>query len=598
MRHISDFAEQIAVLAIVVVLPVACGQAKEGVATTVQPAVSFTPLAAFWAPVIYHDTGPEFPFPPPDQTLRCDYITNFDFDGDYKGKNNWDNLNAFPQNAYVYYAVSETRTHWFVSYYFFHPRDCDADIHENDIEGIILAVRRDGSQFGALEHMSTLAHGDIYQYTNAGATTGSDNIDGNILCFPGPCNTTGHVRVFIEDGGHGVYSCGDNAGRGGTNCTNAPAGNGLVYAFKGVAEQPGTGGLPTGSGAYNPSNPVGYDLIALDSPGTGNGVIGDKQNPKQGFWHLQNHICDTCTFAGFGVLRGDGSPENKANLPWNWDDEDDGETFTGDWICDPAHMFDVHLNSLGTFSHVYTDHRYWTHKIDSMWLLPKADLDSDAFAADPYYNVDAASLAEPLIIHARNWKKANLALNTWAAFRYGADAAEGQTEFGDIVTSHFFCRQTKGHSFNTNESSPSFGAVTDSFNAGPDVTVAAWDSDDGADAHMFTATASALSKNGACGFDDDTFSPSGQPNDLLPLITMYDFTCDSPGVSSNGTARLFFKLSRVKRPDLSRSGMCLHATGNSCGGISAGGDCFCDSACRAFGDCCADKISICGAAWN
>jgi hypothetical protein len=49
---------------------------------------------------------------------RFDYITNFDFDDDWVGDNNWANaeLGQYPLKAYVYYAVSETPTHYFIHY--------------------------------------------------------------------------------------------------------------------------------------------------------------------------------------------------------------------------------------------------------------------------------------------------------------------------------------------------------------------------------------------------------------------------------------------------------------------------------------------------
>ena len=73
-------------------------------------------IAVQFAPVIYQGLG--------DQP-RYDYITNFDFDGDWKGDNNWGNAanKKHLLRAYVYYSVIETATHYFVHYAFYHPRD-------------------------------------------------------------------------------------------------------------------------------------------------------------------------------------------------------------------------------------------------------------------------------------------------------------------------------------------------------------------------------------------------------------------------------------------------------------------------------------------
>ena len=64
-------------------------------------------IAAQFAPVIYQGLG---------EQPRFDYITNFDFDGDWKGDNNWVNAGnkTYPLRAYVYYSVIETATHYFV----------------------------------------------------------------------------------------------------------------------------------------------------------------------------------------------------------------------------------------------------------------------------------------------------------------------------------------------------------------------------------------------------------------------------------------------------------------------------------------------------
>src|SRR4051812_41075251 len=73
-------------------------------------------IAARFAPIFYQGLGP---------TKRSDYITNFDFDGDWRGDNNWANAEdrRFSMKAYVYYGVSETPTHFFIHYAVFHPRD-------------------------------------------------------------------------------------------------------------------------------------------------------------------------------------------------------------------------------------------------------------------------------------------------------------------------------------------------------------------------------------------------------------------------------------------------------------------------------------------
>ena len=58
-----------------------------------------------------------------DTDPSADYITTFDFDGDWDGANNWKNQPAYPLQAYIYYWTMETDTHWFIGYADFNPRD-------------------------------------------------------------------------------------------------------------------------------------------------------------------------------------------------------------------------------------------------------------------------------------------------------------------------------------------------------------------------------------------------------------------------------------------------------------------------------------------
>ncbi len=263
-------------------------------------------LAKHWAPRIYQDTDSSY--------YEGDFITNFNFDGDYNGKNNWENLNRFSSlPAYVYYAVSETETHYFLHYALFHPRDwhewLTLDMHENDLEGLSLVVAKDGG-FGKLIAMETLAHDEFYQYRAVSSVEpGSENIDGVVSLFE-----HSHPRVFVEAKGHGIYACD-------SRCSTAPGGDGIVYVEAGLAEDP-----LSGEGNYE--NVYSYSLIAFDADGS--------LDDNQGFWYRRNDICDTCTFGSWGRLRGDNFGTDKAKTAWAWDDFDDGAVFAGAMLCDPA----------------------------------------------------------------------------------------------------------------------------------------------------------------------------------------------------------------------------------------------------------------------
>ncbi|HVY29137.1 MAG TPA: hypothetical protein VHB79_21410 [Polyangiaceae bacterium] len=118
----------------------------------------------------------------------ADYIAAYDFDRDSDASNNWDHAGdaRFPLSAHAYYSVVETPTHWFITYQFFHPRDWSSTFfeteHENDSEGVLLTVARDGSRLGALRAAVTVVHADFYSYVPSGSrySDGDEDIDGQL----------------------------------------------------------------------------------------------------------------------------------------------------------------------------------------------------------------------------------------------------------------------------------------------------------------------------------------------------------------------------------------------------------------------------------
>src|SRR5260221_2404458 len=116
----------------------------------------------------------------------ADYITSFDFDADDDARNNWDHAGdpRYPLAAHAYYSVVETTSHWVITYQTFHPRDWSSSFfeteHENDSEGVLLTVARDGSHFGALRAAVTVVHSDFYSYVPADSrySSGQETVDG------------------------------------------------------------------------------------------------------------------------------------------------------------------------------------------------------------------------------------------------------------------------------------------------------------------------------------------------------------------------------------------------------------------------------------
>ncbi|WP_018348918.1 hypothetical protein [Longispora albida] len=281
--------------------------------------VSDLALAQRWAPVHYQDT---------DSTdYDADYLSAVDYDGEWDTLNNWEHEPSYPLLGTVSYSVVETSTHWFIVYGFYHPRDwCDSIFcgeHENDMEGVLLTIRRDGSTYGRFEAMVTVAHSDFYSFVPPGSAfvSGRESVDGSVIMQ----TANGYARPTTrqEAKGHGVKAW---------DGKEFPGGDGVVYYPSGTAEIP--------SGGNDRS--VGYRLVGVFDAG--------------GLWARRY---DAQTFASWGTFRGDNGSDNAANAPWGWDDGNDGSDLQrGLLATDPAKLVTAYFNGEGTFGLAYTRNGY------------------------------------------------------------------------------------------------------------------------------------------------------------------------------------------------------------------------------------------------
>ena len=256
-------------------------------------------LAYRYAPIHYQDTD--------DSNAEADYLTRFDYDGNWDGTDNWEHLASGDLSAYVYYSVVETASHWFIVYGFFHPRDWtdgSGQEHENDLEGVLCIVRKNGSQFGIIDGMITVAHNDFYSYTPASSplTDGEEDIDGELSfeSFDGEL----HPKTCQEAKGHGIKAwpfAGDFSGRANEDGV-------IYYPSKTITKVPSSGN----------DRSVNYKLIDLNAFGN--------------LWTMQlvestKTSSQSTTFAKWGTLKGDtgGScgdgilatcSTNAAHMPW------------------------------------------------------------------------------------------------------------------------------------------------------------------------------------------------------------------------------------------------------------------------------------------
>ncbi|WP_117215793.1 hypothetical protein [Allorhizocola rhizosphaerae] len=282
-------------------------------------------LALRWAPVHYQDSD--------SSDYDADYLSRVDFDGDWIAQNNWEAQDDSVSRLIgaVYYSVVETSTHWHLVYAYYHPRDWEdypdpfgQYTHENDMEGALLVVRKDGSEYGVLEAMVTVAHTNFYSYTPPGSpyTGGRENVDGTI--FMQSHNGVSRPTTRQEAKGHGCYAW---------NGTDFPGGDGVVYF-----PSSGAGEVPSGGNDRS----VGYRLIDIFD--------------ASGLWA---HRSDSATFAGFGTFRGDNGKDNAANAPWGWDDGDDGSDLQrGLLATDPAKLVSIYFANEGNFALTYTRNAY------------------------------------------------------------------------------------------------------------------------------------------------------------------------------------------------------------------------------------------------
>jgi Zn-dependent protease with chaperone function len=327
-------------------------------------------VAALFAPIFHHGLG---------TSPRYDYITNFDFDGDWRGDNNWRNAadRQYKMNSWVYYAVRETATHWLVHYAAFHPRDYKGGerrgtflsrgiraavnaagrydptgraeeavlAHENDLEGALVVVEKRGDDpaRGRVVFVETMAHNTFLKYVP------EDSPREGFATVP----VSGrHVRLFIEPRGHGIQ------GWRGDDEQLKQSVNGIkVYTFTGAAED----------GDLHPKGPTGYDLAPIYETLWLEALRGS--TPAYAETQDYGSVFVKVLAAG-GVaeereirvgrvgtaFRGSVGGKNLARPPWAWFDGADRNQPLGEWFFDPARAIRRHYELDESFPVAYVEY--------------------------------------------------------------------------------------------------------------------------------------------------------------------------------------------------------------------------------------------------
>lgn len=347
---------------------------------------------------------------------RFDYPTNFDFDGDWVGANNWANAadKKFPLKGYIYYAVSETPTHYFVHYAAFHPRDYKGgektgavlskgvragaaatqkvkktgtadDVvlaHENDFEGCLVVAEKRGPSLdkAVVVIVETMAHNHYLKYEREPASNSEH----------GPFQREGeHPILYIEPKGHGIEALDDDSEKPAESRGEPTGGKAMVkrgfgglmkglskvkkvvtleppeairvYRFTGKAEDPElTKPSATTGTAQLPS--VGYELVPIYSTiwtharGGVNDTYGETQDYGTRTISMANVTAPIKATLGLlgSALRGLAGAANKARPPWGWFDMRERERPLGEWFFDPANTVKRHFKAPGTWSTSYT----------------------------------------------------------------------------------------------------------------------------------------------------------------------------------------------------------------------------------------------------
>jgi hypothetical protein len=362
--------QSLALLALLILLTGAAARAqkkaaKSGASYGAASVARDREVAARFAPVFYQGLGDK---------QRSDLITNFDFDGDWRGDNNWnaadDKKNKL--RAYVYYAVSETPTHLFVHYAVFHPRDykggdvkgkilsemiregvraggkydptglsSDAVLaHENDMEGALVVAAKDGADptRARVVYVETLAHDRFQKYAVEGdAPSGFNRVrmDGQ------------RALLYVEPKGHGISAYDADEKEVGKNRL-------LVYRFAGRAEEADA----------EKSDEVGFDLLPLYTTLWPRARRGANET----YGNVLDYGSRTISVAGASgkatsrsaklgslgaAFRGGVGAPNMARPPWGWFDREEREAPPGFWFFDPASTVKRHFKLGEDFSTAY-----------------------------------------------------------------------------------------------------------------------------------------------------------------------------------------------------------------------------------------------------
>lgn len=263
-----------------------------------------------FAPIVYQNSRGDIPG---GYTYyrTGDYILKANFDGDWNSLNNWENcrdkIGDF--TGYCYASLTETESHYFAAYHFFHAMDdsvFEIDRHENDLENAIIAIRKNDKQ---IEGVITNKHGWDRCFSSY-----YQSLDPVLL-------ENGRVPLYISSNGSGI-----DFGHG-------------IDVWQGRGKHPFEYELIKYHPEQEPTMPIplkneiaetGYRLIGLD-------------DTVEGLWIRRENRSNE-PFSKKGGFGGDTFGAG-AGTPWAWDQ--------GYALFNPAALFSLAFPDIETESYSY-----------------------------------------------------------------------------------------------------------------------------------------------------------------------------------------------------------------------------------------------------
>lgn len=247
------------------------------------------------------------------------------FDGDWIATNNWKNLDKYSIKPVIYYYIAETKTHYFITYGYFHARDWtqlnvfNVAQHENDLEGIMLMIEKDDNYFGSISLGYSVFHLSIKRF--AYNLTLELNSSSYNKLKKGSIEAGHHPKSFQQPRGHGIK---------------------LENSFH-KDNRPFCRYLPENV-SQTTNQDTHYELINLLSPGE---MIEQRGNDS--FFNIDETI--------------KGTHGNGANPPWLWRDHKDKKSHPEVQIFkDPAKYILIDFMKDKSFDTTYIYHPFLLDK--------------------------------------------------------------------------------------------------------------------------------------------------------------------------------------------------------------------------------------------